>query len=164
MLIKVLGYCSLLCWVALAGTPSSAPITSQFVEGLKKKLSEGQVSVEPGPGEGCPTLKDQIQFLEQQTTQPNKEAIVPPKVAPIMASSQQPNNPPIVQLTPQQPQVHIPLASQAPVSPQEIETYKARIAGLEARVALLEQKYAGQGIATQPQTSPLPMQAPHASR
>lgn len=123
---------------------ANTQVTPDFMESLKQKLNDGQLSPEKGPGDHTHTLAEQIQFLEgellkqqQQTSMPSTvsaNASVPAETHAPLAPHNELSNP-----TQQASSSNMP-ATYTPSSPQDAQ--QLRVAGLEARVALLEKQVA----------------------
>lgn len=131
----------LFCGPILSSAPTNPGVNAQLVESLKKKLADGQVSVEPGPGEGSSTLAEQIQFLEGELLKQNKPIEAPQQqvlqpVLPLPTTLVPPAQP----IQTQPPSIPQPMMSQSHVAHQELEALRVRVAGLEARMAILEQQ------------------------
>lgn len=153
MFIKLL----LLSFLVVTGIlASDQAVTEQKIENLEKKLADGQVSTEPGLGQGANTLAEQIEFLRSQLPKKNKldnpekkieetsQTLTNPMTSTATLSTT-PSvtttiSPKIVTETPHSSTVaeQQPLVSASQPSTQEFEALKARIAALEARIALLE--------------------------
>lgn len=128
--------------LALVVSPSIAfsntPVTPNLIEDLKRKLNDGQLSPEKGLGEHANTLAEQIQFLENELLKQERTSTMPTV--------------PTNRLSPTQPfSPNLPASDKASeptytemrhTNMTTHDTQQLRIAGLEARIALLEKQMA----------------------
>lgn len=100
-------------------------VTQALVTQLEKQMEEGQVSPEPGPGEGCATLSEQIEFLKKQLSEP----------ASVNNTQPQPSG----SLTPGIPLSPPVNALNSPrLDASRLEDIENRLRGIEARLKTLE--------------------------
>lgn len=141
MLLKTVGCLFFLASGLLASSSTNFNVSPQLIESLKKKLADGQVSPEPGLGEGSNTLAEQIQFLEVQLGEQNKNLPAPSQpVTPTSVANLQPltSSATLSQIPSQTSTASV--GSSPSTTPSEADALKARIIALETRLAVVEKK------------------------